>query len=68
MDGLNTNLNLNAPASSPRVWPRVGEWGPDGVPTTRQKKRGRWITLGLLVLVLTAVTLLGWWLSTMLGA
>lgn len=68
MDGLNTNLNLNAPSTSPRTWPAIGEWGPTGVPSTRQKKRARWITLVLLVIVTTAVVLLGGWLATMLGA
>ncbi len=57
MDGLNSNLNLNGPVS-PRVMPVIGEWGPDGVPTTRSKKRMRWIVLALVVLVVAVVTAL----------
>ena len=46
MEGLNSKLNLNAGAP-PRVWPRLGEWGPANVPSTRQKKRMRWfVALG----------------------
>lgn len=41
MEGLNSNLNLNA-GVPPRVQPRLGDWGPVEVPSTRQKKRMRW--------------------------
>lgn len=57
MEGLNSNLNLNGPVS-PRVMPQIGEWGPAGVPSTRSKKRQRWIVVGLLVLVLACVVTL----------
>lgn len=54
MDGLNSNLNLNAGAP-PRVQPRLGEWGPREVPSTRRKKRMRWWTvlalLGIIALL-----------------
>lgn len=58
MDGLNSNLNLNGRVS-PRVMPNMGEWGPEGVPTTRKKKRARWLTLLVAVLVLAAVIAFG---------
>lgn len=54
MDGLNSNLNLDG-ASSPRVRPRVSELGPREVPTTAQKRRQRWLTIAVLVLVLAAL-------------
>lgn len=47
-EGLNSNLNLNEGAA-PRVRPGLGEWGPREVPTTRAKRRMRWIVLGLFV-------------------
>lgn len=54
MEGLNSNLNLNGPVS-PRVMPQIGEWGPEGVPATRSKRRQRWIVVGLLVLLVGLV-------------
>ncbi len=60
MEGLNSNLNLNADAS-PRVVPGIGEWGPDGVPTTRRKRRMRWWVSIALVVSLAAVVGLGAW-------
>ena len=65
MDGLNSNLNLNGDAA-PSVIPGLGEWSPTGIPSTRAKKRLRWLVVLYLVLAATAVTLLGWWLWTML--
>ncbi|MDN5572118.1 MAG: hypothetical protein L0G22_12840 [Propionibacteriaceae bacterium] len=59
MDGLNSNLNLNG-SVSPRAMPRIGEWGPDEVPTTRKKKRQRWWTILVAVLVLAAVIAFGY--------
>ena len=60
VEGLNSNLNLNGRVS-PRVMPRIGEWAPDDVPSTRGKRRMRWIVLGLLLAVTTALVLLGWY-------
>ena len=55
-----SNLNLNG-ATPPRVQPTVGEWGPVKVPSTRQKKRMRiWVGLVLLALMV-AIFLLGWY-------
>lgn len=52
------NLNGDTPA---RVQPRVGEWGPEAVPTTQAKKRMRlWVSLAY-VAALTALCLLGWY-------
>lgn len=55
------NLNGDAPA---RVQPKVGEWGPERVPTTQAKKRLRiWVSLAF-VAALTALCLLGWFFYT----
>ena len=55
-----SNLNLNG-ATPPRVRPTLGEWGPERVPTTRQKRRMRiWVGLALLGAML-AVFGLGWY-------
>lgn len=64
---LFSNLNLNASAP-PRVQPRLGDWGPEEVPTTRSKKRMRiWVGLALLAALL-ACFLLGWYVYyTMTG-
>lgn len=59
MEGLVSNLNLNGRAS-PRVMPRVGDQAPEGVPTTRQKKRQRWFALVAAVLALVAVVAFGY--------
>ncbi len=60
MPKIFSNLNLNGPAP-PRVQPRLGEWGPEKVPSTRQKKRMRiWVGLALLG-ALVAIFLLGWY-------
>jgi hypothetical protein len=54
-----SNLNLHG-STPPRVQPKLGEWGPEKVPTTRQKKRMRiWVPLALLAGLL-AIFLLGW--------
>lgn len=57
MEGLNSNLNLNGPVP-PRVMPGIGEWGPQGVPTTRSKRRQRWLVIGLVVLLVGLVVAL----------
>lgn len=55
-----SNLNLNG-ATPPRVQPRLGEWGPELVPSTRQKRRMRiWVGLALLGGML-ALFGLGWY-------
>ena len=55
-----SNLNLNG-ATPPRVQPRLGEWGPELVPSTRQKRRMRiWVGLALLGAML-ALFGLGWY-------
>lgn len=66
MEGLNSNLNLNAGAP-PRVWPKLGEWGPSEVPSTRQKKRLRWwVSLGF-VAVTAVLFAYGWYTFTMMS-
>lgn len=57
MEGLNSDLNLNGPVS-PRVVPGLGEWGPANVPSTRAKKRQRWLVIGLTVLAVGLVVAL----------
>ena len=60
MPRIFSNLNLNA-NTPPRVQPRIGDWGPEQVPTTRSKKRMRiWVGLALFGTML-ACFLLGWY-------
>jgi len=55
-----SDLNLNG-ATPPRVQPRLGEWGPEMVPSTGQKRRMRiWVGLVLLGAML-ALFGLGWY-------
>ena len=55
-----SNLNLNG-STPPRVQPRLGEWGPELVPSTGAKKRMRiWVGLALLGAML-AIVALGWY-------
>ena len=65
MEGLNTDLDLNG-ASSPRVKPRVGEWAPAGVPSTRSKRHQRWWTITVATIVLIAVVAFGYFAYRML--
>ncbi|HHU39498.1 MAG TPA: hypothetical protein GXZ45_09500 [Propionibacterium sp.] len=65
MEGLNTDLDLNGSAS-PRVRPRVGEWAPADVPSTRQKRNQRWWTLVAATAVLVAVVAFGYFAYLML--
>lgn len=65
MEGLNSDLDLNGGAS-PRVRPRLGEWGPDDVPTTRSKRRGRWWAVTAFAVLLTLVVGLGYGVWTLL--
>ena len=60
LDGMRifTDLNLNG-RSTTRVQPKVGEWGPEMVPSTAAKKRMRiWVSL-VLVAGLIALFFLG---------
>ena len=60
MPKIFSNLNLNG-ATPPRVQPKIGEWGPVKVPSTKQKKRMRiWASLALLG-GLMVIFLLGWY-------
>ena len=55
-----SDLNLNG-ATPPRVQPCLGEWGPELVPSTGQKRRMRiWVGLALLAGML-AIFFLGWY-------
>ncbi|HBX80719.1 MAG: hypothetical protein WAV45_01295 [Propionibacteriaceae bacterium] len=65
MDGLNSNLNLNA-GVPPTVQPRLGEWGPVGVPPTRKKKRMRWIVSIAFVVSLGLLCAYGYWQYTLM--
>ncbi|MCB0912144.1 MAG: hypothetical protein KDB60_11075 [Propionibacteriaceae bacterium] len=64
-EGLNSDLNLNVGAP-PRVRPQMGEWGPLNVPPTRKKRRMRWWTILVLVLVTAAVVGYGYWIYTII--
>ena len=68
MAKLFSNLNLHG-AAPPRVQPKIGEWGPEKVPSTKSKKRMRiWVSLALF-LTLLACFLLGWYVYyTMTGS
>lgn len=66
VDGLNSNLNLNQGAPA-RVTPRLGEWGPVDVPTTKQKRRGRWWAVTALTVVLAALIGYGWFIYSIMG-
>jgi hypothetical protein len=60
-----SNLNLNG-HTPPRVQPEIGEWGPEKVPTTKQKKRMR-IYVGIaLPVAMLAIFLLGWYVYYMM--
>ena len=50
------NLNSDIPV---RVQLKVGEWGPQRVPTTKQKKRVRFTVTGIFSAVVVALFLLG---------
>ena len=65
MEGLNTDLDLNG-ATSPRVRPRVGEWPPADVPTTRQKRHLRWCTITAASVALVSVVAFGYFAYLML--
>ncbi|MDO5498970.1 MAG: hypothetical protein Q4F67_04725, partial [Propionibacteriaceae bacterium] len=54
-----SNLNLNGPVPS-RVRPAIGEWGPQELPSTKQKKRARWLTPVIFVLAIVVVVIVGW--------
>lgn len=52
-----SNLDLNGPTPV-RVQPKVGVWGPAGVPSTRHKK---WVRIGAVVgFVVAFAAVLGW--------
>ncbi len=52
--GIFTDLNLNG-RTPVRVQPKIGEWGPGGVPSTRAKKIQRIVAPIAFVLVLAAL-------------
>lgn len=53
-----SNLNLNGTVPA-RVRPSIGEWGPTGLPSTKQKKRGRWLAPVVFTVALVVLTLVG---------
>lgn len=61
-----SNLDLNGDAPV-RVQPKVGEWGPERVPTTQAKRRMRiWVVLAFTAAVV-ALCLLGWYFYKVLN-
>jgi hypothetical protein len=60
-----TDVNLNGRVPA-RAQPRIGEWGPQGVPTTRSKKwRRLWVSLVFLAAT-GALFGLGWYVWTLI--
>ena len=60
MEGLNSDLNLNGDVS-PRVKPIVGEWGPIGVPSTRDKQRQWKLTIAATLIAVAVVAACGYY-------
>jgi hypothetical protein len=54
-----TNLDLHEDVPV-RARPRIGEWGPQGVPTTRSKKTSRVVVPILFLLAASAAVTLGY--------
>lgn len=59
-----SNLNLNGPVPA-RARPNIGDWGPTDLPTTKQKKRWRWLAPVLFVVAIIVVTIAGFIFWTM---
>lgn len=59
-----SNLNLNGPVPA-RVRPAIGEWGPQALPSTKAKKRGRWIAPLAFLAALVLLILVGWFFMTL---
>lgn len=59
----NLNLNGNTPT---RIRPRLGEWGPTDMISTREKKRQRWLVPLVCFLILLGVSLLWYYFYTAL--
>lgn len=55
---ITSDLNLNG-ASPARAQPKVGEWGPVGVPTTRFKKWQRVFVIAALIAVVVVLVFVG---------
>lgn len=63
---LVSDLDLNA-SVPPRAVPMLGDWGPVDVPSTREKKRARWVTPVALVAAVAVVALAWHQFFLMLG-
>ncbi|TDO93295.1 hypothetical protein C8D81_1076 [Enemella evansiae] len=59
-----SDLNLNGTVPA-RIRPNIGAWGPTDLPTTKQKKRWRWIIPLLFVIAIIVVTIAGYIFWTM---
>lgn len=59
-----SDLNLNGTVPA-RVRPNIGEWGPVRLPSTKHKKRARWVVPVCFGLAIVVVVLTGWffWLQ-----
>ncbi len=55
---VSSDLNLSSDIPV-RVQPVIGEWGPQRVPTTKQKKRARWTVTAAFSALVVALFLLG---------
>ena len=58
--GMWSDLNLNGPVPA-RVRPTIGEWGPQGLPSTKHKKRARWLAVVFFAIAIAAIVLTGWY-------
>lgn len=65
VEGLHSDLDLHQGAHD-RARPRLGEWGPVGVPSTRFKQRMRWIAAIAFVLAASGLFAFGWFIYTLL--
>ncbi|OYO12586.1 hypothetical protein BI335_14405 [Enemella evansiae] len=59
-----SDLNLNGTVPA-RIRPNIGAWGPTDLPTTKPKKRWRWIIPLLFVIAIIVVTIAGYIFWTM---
>ncbi len=65
MPRIFSNLNLNG-ATPPRVQPKIGEWGPEKVPSTKLKKRMRIFVPVALFVIMLVIFLFGWYVYYLL--
>ncbi|MVA75996.1 hypothetical protein GC722_08165 [Auraticoccus sp. F435] len=65
MPKIFSDLNLNG-STPAQVRPGLGDWGPELVPSTRSKKRARWLVVLVFVLAVAVVAGVYWFLVSQL--